>query len=104
MYTLRHLPANRRTDARGLTLDEVFVRLMALADRQYAFVRTGWATQLLMTNVAPGEPDFISHATNNAVARQEIKKQVCRHGLGLFQVLTDLEYQQALAQVVQAAE
>ena len=104
MYTLRHRPADCRTDARGLTLDGVFVRMMALADRQYAFVRTGWAMQLLMTNVAPGEPDFISHATNNAAARQEIKKLVCRHGLGLFQVLTDLEYEQALSEVGLAAE
>ena len=78
--------------------------MMALADRHYAFTRTGWVMQLLMTNVAPGEPDFLSHATNNAVARQEIKRQVCRHGLGLFQLLTDQEYERTLAEVRQAAE
>lgn len=81
MYTLRSVPPDRRTDARGLTLDEAFVRMMALSDRVYRFTRTGWAMQLLMTNVAPGEPDFTSHATNDAVARREIKAQVCRHGL-----------------------
>jgi hypothetical protein len=92
MYTLRHLPPDCRTDVRGLSLDEAFVRMMALASRQFMFSRTGWTLQLLMTNVAPGEPEFLSHATNNAVARQDIKGQVCRHGLGLFLVMTDAEY------------
>lgn len=53
MYTLRHIPVDRRTVARGLSLDEAFIRMLALAGRQYAFVRTGWAMQLLMTNAAP---------------------------------------------------
>jgi hypothetical protein len=96
MYTLRTVPPDRRTHARALSLDEAFVRMMALADRQYRFTRTGWAMQLLMTNVSPNEPEFVSHATNDAVARQEIKRQVCRHGLGLFEVLTDAEYDRAV--------
>ncbi len=78
--------------------------MMALADRQYAFTRTGWVMHLLMTNVPPGEQDFMSHATNNAVARQEIKAQVCRHGLGLFQLMTDQEYERTVAEVRLAAE
>jgi hypothetical protein len=96
MYTLRHIPAERRTDARGLTLDEAFVRMMALADRQYMFTRTGWVMHLLMTNRAIDEPEFTSHATNGAVARQEIKRQVCRHGLGMFELMTDAEYASAV--------
>jgi len=91
------VPPDRRTDARGLTLDEAFVRMMALSDRVYRFTRTGWAMQLLMTNVAGSEPEFLSHATNDLVARQEIKKQVCNHGLGQFEFMTDSEYVRKLA-------
>lgn len=104
MYTIRHLPEDYLTDARGLTLDEAFVRMLTMAERQYAFTRTGWVMHLLMTNRQPGEPDFVSHATNNAVARQEIKKLVCRHGLGLFQVLSDREYDLGAPVVGLAAE
>lgn len=104
MYTLRHIPVDRRTVARGLSLDEAFIRMLALAGRQYAFVRTGWAMQLLMTNAAPGEPEFLSHATNNAVARQDIKGQVCRHGLGLFEFTTDAEYASRIGSDRMAAE
>jgi hypothetical protein len=78
--------------------------MMALADRQYAFTRTGWVMHLLMTNCRRGEAGFMSHAANNAVARQEIKKQVCCHGLGLFRVMTDREYEQSVAEVGLAAE
>ena len=89
MYIVSPLPSHPHMEARGLTLDEAFVRIMALAERHYTFVRTGWAMQLLMTNSPPDEPIFCSHATSEAVARQEIKRAVCRHGLGQFQVLTD---------------
>jgi len=92
MYTLRHVPPDYRTDARGLTLDEAFVRILALTERQYMFVRTGWGTQLLMTNSRPGEPIFYVDAIFGVEARQEIKRRVCAHGLGLFQIMTDEEY------------
>jgi hypothetical protein len=104
MYTLRHIPPHRHTDARGLSLDEAFVRIVALAGRQFMFTRTGHVMHLLMTNVAPGEPEFLSHATNDAVARQDIKGQVCRHGLGLFKVMTDAEYARLSPIVRMAAE
>lgn len=67
MYILRQIPADPARDARGLSLDEVFVRMMALSERQYRFARTGHVMHLLMTNVQPGEADFLSHATNGAV-------------------------------------
>jgi hypothetical protein len=97
MYTLRHIPPDRRTDARGLTLDEAFVRMMALSERQFRFVRTGWGTQLLMTNCSPGEPIFYIDMIFSEPARQEIKRRVCAHGLGLFQVITDEEYVRLIA-------
>jgi hypothetical protein len=97
MYTLRHIPPNHRTDARGLTLDEAFVRMMALSERQYRFVRTGWGTQLLMTNYLPGEPIFYIDMIFSEAARQEIKRRVCAHGLGLFQIMTDEEYVRLIA-------
>jgi hypothetical protein len=97
MYTVRSLPPDTRCNARGLTLDEAFTRMMALGERHYVFVRTGWAMQLLMTNTRKGEPIFCSHATNDSVARQDIKSQVCRHGLGQFEVVRDSEHAQLWA-------
>ena len=97
MYTLRHIPPDRRTDARGLTLDEVFVRMMALSERQYRFVRTGWGTQLLMTNCLPGEPIFYIDMIFGEPARQEVRRRVCAHGLGLFQIMTNEEYVRLIA-------
>ena len=40
MYTVRTIPPDFLTDARGLTLQEAFTRIMALMDRHYAFART----------------------------------------------------------------
>lgn len=97
MFTVRHIPPSRHTDARGLTLDEAFVRIMALTERQYVFVRTGWGTQLLMTNAPPGEPIFYVDMLLSAESRQEIKRMVCAHGLGQFQVMTDAEYVRQIA-------
>jgi len=97
MYTLRHLPPDRRTDARGLTLDEAFVRMMALSERHFQFVRTGWGTQLLMTNTQPDEPIFYIDALFSHASRQEIKGMVCAHGLGLFQCMTDDDYRRVIA-------
>jgi hypothetical protein len=104
MYAIRTLPPNSRSDVFGLTLDEAFARIMALADRQYRFTRTGYVMHLLMTNATPGEPEFSSPSANNAVARREIKEQVCAHGLGMFQVMTDTEYERAVLGQGMAAE
>lgn len=61
------------------------------------FVRTGWGTQLLMTSTQPGEPTFYVDMIFSAEARQEIKRRVCAHGLGLFQIMTDEEYVRLIA-------
>ena len=44
IYSVRSIPRDPRTDARSLTLLEAFTRIMALSDRQYRFLRTGWVT------------------------------------------------------------
>lgn len=97
MYTVRHIPAQRVTDARGLTLHEAFMRLIALSERHYAFTRTGRLMHLLMTNPPPGAVEFASEVANDAVARDEIKEKVCGHGLGQFVVMRDEEYAELLA-------
>ena len=103
MYALRHVPPDCRTDARGLTLDEAFARMMALSERQFVFVRTGWGTQLLMTNSQPEEPLFYVDMIFSFEARQEIKHRACAHGLGLFQFMTDADYVRLIAGDVLAA-
>ena len=92
MYTIRTIPPSLKTDARGLTLEEAFVRIMALADRQYMFTRTARVMHLMMTNTAEGEPEFLSEVAVDAHARRAIMAQVCDHGLGLFTVITDEQY------------
>jgi hypothetical protein len=92
MYTIRTIPPSPNTDARGLTLEEAFVRIMALADRQYMFTRTARVMHLLMTNVAEDEPEFLSEITVDLHARRAIMAQICDHGLGLFTVMTDEQY------------
>ncbi len=89
MYTVRHLASQAEMEARGLSLDEAFARLMALSERQYRFVRTGWQMHLLMTSPPPEAPDFVSWASSNVTARREIKEAVCRHGLGQFVVTSE---------------
>jgi hypothetical protein len=92
MYTIRNIPPDIRTDARGLSLQEAFTRIMALMERQYAFVRTARVMHLMMTCVAPGEPDFLSEFSTDETARRAIMAQVCAHGLGRFRVITDEQY------------
>jgi hypothetical protein len=92
MYTIRTIPPNPGTDARGLTLEEAFVRIMALADRQYMFTRTARVMHLLMTNVPRGEPEFLSEISVDSHARRAIMAQVCDHGLGQFSVMTNEQY------------
>ena len=92
MYTIRTIPPDLKTDARGLTLEEAFARIMALTDRQYMFTRTARIMHLLMTNIAAGEPEFLSEITVDGHARRAIMAQVCDHGLGLFTVMTDEQY------------
>ncbi len=105
MYTVRCIPPDQRTDARGLSLHEAFIRCIGLSGRSYRFTRTGGRMHLLLTNPPPHTPEFASDATNDSVAREEIKRQVLRGGLGgQFVVMTDAEYNRLLAGEHMAAE
>ena len=92
MYTVRAEPADILTDARGLTLQEAFTRIMALMGREYAFARTCRVMHLMMTGVKEGEPEFLSEFTTDETARNAIMAQVCAHGFGRFRVITDEQY------------
>ena len=92
MYTVRTIPADILTDARGLTLQEAFTRIMALMGREYAFARTCRVMHLMMTGVKEGEPEFLSEFTTDETARNAIMAQVCAYGFGRFRVITDEQY------------
>ena len=92
MYTVRTEPADILTDARDLTLQEAFTRIMALMGREYAFARTCRVMHLMMTGVKEGEPEFLSEFTTDETARNAIMAQVCAHGFGRFRVITDEQY------------
>jgi hypothetical protein len=92
MYTVRTIPPDIRTDARGLTLAEAFARIMALMDRRYAFARTARVMHLMMTRVEEGEPEFLSEFATDETARNAIMAQVCAYGFGRFRVMTDEQY------------
>lgn len=93
MYTVRSIPPDPATDARGLSLREAFVRIMALMGREYAFGRTCRIMHLMMTGVEPDEPEFLSEFATDETARNAIMAQVCAYGFGRFRVITDEEYQ-----------
>jgi hypothetical protein len=92
MYTVRTIPADILTDARGLTLQEAFTRIMALMGHEYAFARTCRVMHLMMTGVKEGEPEFLSEFTTDETARNAIMAQVCAYGFGRFRVITDEQY------------
>ena len=92
MYTVRTIPSDILTDARGLTLTEAFTRIMALMGREYAFARTCRVMHLMMTGVKEGEPEFLSEFTTDETARNAIMAQVCAYGFGRFRVITDEQY------------
>jgi hypothetical protein len=103
MYTLRNIPPEVRTDARGLTLVEAFTRIMALTGRHYQFTRTARVMHLVMTNRGTDEPDFLSEFTADETARHAIMAQVCANGFGQFRVVTDEQYHLELLRAEQAA-
>ena len=80
------------------------MRLIGLSERHYAFTRTGRRMHLLMTNPPPDGPDFASDATSDPAARDEIKRQVCAHGLGQFTVIRDEDYVRLIAGEKMVAE
>src|ERR1700744_2406146 len=92
-FTLLPLDPRLATIAPGLTLLEAFTRLMAIAERDYMFFRTGgWVMHLVSPNKVPGEPDFESSLSIDAQARAAIMRQVCDHGLGLFRMIPDEQF------------
>jgi len=66
---------------------------MAMAERDYMFFRTGWVMHLVGPRKPPGEPEFESSLSVDAQARADIMRQVCEHGLGLFRMVSDEQYQ-----------
>jgi hypothetical protein len=96
MYTVRTIPADILTDARGLTLQEAFARIMALMGREYAFARTCRVMHLMMTGVKEGEPEFLSEFTTDETVRNAIMAQACAYGFGRFRVITDEQYRSEL--------
>lgn len=61
LFTLIPLRPGLGTVAPGLTLLEAFTRLMAIAERDFMFFRTGgWVMHLVMLPKSLGEPDFES--------------------------------------------
>lgn len=92
MYTIRTIPPDQSADAQGLTLQEAFTRIMALMGIDYSFTRTGREMHLLMAPAAPDAPTFVSAISVDQFARTAIMAQVCCHGFGRFQVLSDEQY------------
>ena len=105
MYTVRSIPPDRRTDARGPTLIDAFQRLISLSGIvAYRFTRTGRQMHLLTAPSLPDAPEFASSHPSDPAAWDEIRLQVLRHGLGQFTVMTDAEYDRLLAGERVAAE
>jgi hypothetical protein len=96
LYTLIPLHPRHGTIAPGLTLVEAFTRVMAMAERDFMFFRTGaWVMHLTTPGKSVGEPQFESILAVDTQARAEIMRQVCDHGLGLFQMIPDERLQTA---------
>jgi hypothetical protein len=93
LYTLIPLTPNAGTLAPGLTLMEAFMRLMAVAERDFMFFRTGgWVMHLVTPQKPSDEPNFESTLSVDAQARTAIMRQVCEHGLGLFRMVKNEEF------------
>jgi len=95
LFTLVPLDPRHGATAPGLTILEAFTRLMAFAERDYMFFRTGaWVMHLVTPQKLPGEPDFESSLSVDTQARAAIMRQVCDHGLGLFRMIPDEQFHQ----------
>jgi hypothetical protein len=104
LYSLIPLHPKHGTIAPALTLAEAFTRLMAMAERDFMFFRTGgWVMHLTTPGKPVGEPQFESTLAVDARARAEIMRQVCDHGLGLFQMIPDEQFQTARSESARVA-
>ena len=91
--TLHDLAHPRSLPARGLTLDEAFARVMALAGRErWAFPRTARVMHLVLMPCHTDDPVFESTLPVDGQARDDIMAQVCAHGLGQFRVTPDKKF------------
>ena len=100
-FTLIPLDRAQGTIAPGLTLLEAFTRLMAIAGRDYMFFRTGaWVMHLVCPDKPPGEPEFESSLSIDSHAREDIMRQVCDHGLGLFRIVPDEQFYEERASTI----
>jgi hypothetical protein len=102
-FTLIPLDPELGTVAPGLTLLEAFTRLMAMAERDYMFFRTGWVMHLVSPRKPPGEPEFESSVSVDAQARAAIMRQVCDHGLDIYRMVSDEQYQREVLDHERAA-
>jgi hypothetical protein len=105
-YTVFDLEEDWGNDAPGLTLEEAFARLMALAECDYSFARDGAEMRLLFQRRQPQpeigfasddwtdfmNPDFRSAVADDNEARRSIMEQMIDHGLGHYCVVPDERY------------
>jgi len=93
-YTIIPLELNSDFVVSGLTLLEAFTRIMALADRDYMFFRSGWVMHLVTTNRPADEPDFETPLAT-ALYKRGLRSQMIQdvHPLGpMKQSMVGLAY------------
>src|ERR1700722_15874512 len=105
-YTVFDLTEDWGHEAPGLSLEEAFARLMAVAGCDYSFARDGSEMRLLFQRRQPlpeigfasdewmefMNPDFRSAITNDEEARRSIMEQMIEHGLGTYRAIPDEQY------------
>jgi hypothetical protein len=110
-YTVFDMQEDWGNEAPGLTLEEAFARLMALAGCDYSFARDGAEMRLLFqcrqSQPEIGfpddewmdfmNPDFRSAVADDTEARRSIMEQMIDNGLGHYCVMSDDRYRAAQA-------
>jgi len=105
-YTVFDIEEDWSNEAPGLSLEEAFVRLMALSECEYSLARDGAEMRLLFqrrqlqTEIGFADedwinfmnPDFRSAISNDEEARRSIMEQMIEHGLGHYCVMPDDQY------------
>jgi hypothetical protein len=114
MYTIFDLRKDQGHEGAGLTLHEVFVRLYALAERNYRFERVDGVLRLSCSRNEPKpvpaffihrhleyefsrNPTFESRNPNEEEARRELMAVAIKHGLDTYCVVTDEKYRRETA-------
>lgn len=105
-YTVFDLEEDWGNEAPGLTLEEAFARLMALAGCDYSIARDGGEMRLLFQRRQPQpeigfadaewmdfmNPDFRSAVVDDNEARRNVMEQMIEHGFGNYRVVPDEQY------------